>query len=117
MTERYVSIVNSPDNQFDLVNSELGRYYMGRFSKHMDLDEAAWHAARMVARRIDEALDLVTSPSVSAFTRALNAACDECNVPLLGVNISYDAYPPAVEHVVAGWHYNALLGEWACTSF
>ena len=117
MTERYVSIVNSPDNQFDLVNSELGRRYMGRFSEQMGLDEATYHAARMVARRIDEALDLVTLPSASVFTRALDAACDECNVPLLGVSVSYDAYPPAAERVVATWHYNALLEEWACITF
>lgn len=117
IAERYVSIIVNPDNQFDLVNSDLGRRYMARFGARMNGDEAAYHAARMVARRIDEALDLVESYAPTAFTRALDEACIKCDVPLLGLHVSYGTYAPAAEHVVATWHYNQLLGEWTCITF
>ena len=118
IAERFVSIIANPDNQFDLVNSELGRYYMGRYGTLMSGDEAAYHAARMVARRIDEALDVVTSPDSSTFIAELDIACEACNVPdCLGVNVQIGGERPAEERVIASWWYSPLLGVWTCITF
>lgn len=120
IAERFVSIIANPDNQYLLVNSELGQYYMGRYSDMlMSLDKAEYHAARMVARRIDEALSVVTSPDPDTFISALDTACETCNAPCLGIdaNVQHGGERPRDERVIVTWHYNYYLGEWACLTF
>lgn len=117
-TDRFVSIIANTDNQFDLVNSVLGHKYMNKFNNGlMPFDEFSHTVARMVARRIDEALDVVTSPAPSAFVRAFDEACAAIGVPWLEVNVQRGGDAPSTERVIATWHYNPILEEWACTTF
>lgn len=116
--ERFVSIIANTDNQFALGNSTPGRHYANKFDNGLvPLDEFASLVARMVARRIDEALDVVTSPDPSAFALAFNTARSAVGVPWLEVNVQRGGVAPSTERVIATWHYNTLLGEWACTTF
>lgn len=119
MTDRFVSIIASVDNQSDLVNSTFGRHYANKFDNGLvpPLDEFSRIVARMVTRRIDEALDVVTSPDPSSFIHAFDAACAAIGVPWLEVNVQRGGAAPSTERVIATWHYNPILEEWACTTF